>query len=823
MKINKNMFVAIAIAVLSFGIFAQDIHTNIRQSLALRDYKAAITELQNLRQSDRKVFQANNYDYLLARIAEKSGNISLATASYQSAIKRNSVLKEYSLWHLSQIMRSSGNLMLEKVYLQQLRSLFPNSLLLESANKRLALSNFESGNFETAISLLSALGPKPQTPIVSPTTTPTPKPGNDAKTRENLVYIGQSQMKLGKTSEARVTFAKLIDELPNPSQPDDFALLAVKGLDEIDGGKESIGKVAPKLAENEHQKRAEIYQFNRDFADARLHYSAIIQNYSSSEFVPDALYQIGRGFVQENRFNESIQYFERVQTEFPTDPIAKDALSQSASAFSKVNKNREAVSRYKSVIDRFPNSTNIERAYLNIVDIYRDMGEENDALTWTTKTQEIFRGKLPEAIALFSQLRSRITQGDWNNALADADKLLQMPDLGGTKVASGTNKNEVTFLRGLILEEMTKIPEAIDVFLSISDGRGEYYGWRATEKLRKFATDEVTKPFVTNKLAALTANLNSTDHDANRKNAQAVLRLNDNAEMRAKMLDIVKKSYSLLPSYQKIPTLKLLEFGRKEILKSQPKAVSLSHQTLADELLFLGLFDEATPELETTLREKLPKNTGSMSDFSSDAAFTLATFYNRGDMANRAVGFIEPLWRNVPNDYLIELMPKDQATLLYPVPYADSLLKYAPARNVDPRYALSIMRQESRYRADVKSVAAARGLMQFISTTSNTLAVELGKPNFKQDELYNPPTAILFGSQYLGNLYKLFPNQSEAVAASYNGGETNMSRWLARSKSDLPNRYVSEIVFSQSKDYVYKVMANFRVYQVLYDENLHLR
>jgi soluble lytic murein transglycosylase len=69
----------------------------------------------------------------------------------------------------------------------------------------------------------------------------------------------------------------------------------------------------------------------------------------------------------------------------------------------------------------------------------------------------------------------------------------------------------------------------------------------------------------------------------------------------------------------------------------------------------------------------------------------------------------------------------------------------------------------------------------------------------------------------------MFPNQPQAVAASYNGGEHNMQRWLARSKSDQPDRYVPEILFSQSKDYVYRVMANYRVYQMIYDEKLKTR
>ncbi|MEP6902709.1 MAG: lytic transglycosylase domain-containing protein, partial [Actinomycetota bacterium] len=323
--------------------------------------------------------------------------------------------------------------------------------------------------------------------------------------------------------------------------------------------------------------------------------------------------------------------------------------------------------------------------------------------------------------------------------------------------------------------------------------------------------------------------------EAQRKAAQDVLRLNVYLETQTKMLEIVKKAYMTLPDYQKVPNFKLLEFGRREVLREKREVFANYHQNIANELLFLGLYDEGTPELESGQKSEIKsQNDSSQTESnnpkpkiqnpkSDDLNYTLAVFYKRGEMANRAVAFIEPLWKNVPADYQIELIPRDQAELLYPAPYADSLIKYAPERGVDPRFILAIMRQESRYRADVKSNAAARGLMQFISTTSNQIATELKLANFRQDELYNPPTAILFGSQYLSNLFKQFPSQPAAVAASYNGGEDNVKRWLARSKSDLPDRYVPEIIFSQSKDYAYKVMANYRVYQIFYDENLKVR
>lgn len=810
MKLS-NAFFFVLTALFSVSVLAQtpaETHRKILQSIENRDYQSAAQELEQLKRTDKKIFELNNYDYLLARISEKNGDFAVAMANYQSVVSRNSVLREYALWHLALVARSSGNLMLERTFLQEILTLAPDSLMADAVKTRLARSYFESKNYDTAIQHLDNLQTAVSNQKSAGNQTPLEK---NPRYRENLVLLGEAYLQSGKTAEAREAFTKLANNLPNPGQPDDFALAGAKGLDRLDAG-ENFGKTAPNLPDFEHLRRALIYQFNRDFMDARLHYQAIVKNHPNSAHVTDALYQIGRGYAQEGNFVEAISWFERVQEQFPDQPISKDALSQAASAYSRVGKPREAVTRYQKFIEKYADADNLERAYLNIVDVLRDVGEDTEALKWTAKTQEVFRGKLPEAVALFSQLRIRLAKSEWQNALTDAEKLLTFADLGGTRVPGGTNKAEITFMKGFALENLQRFQEALDVYLSIPDGRNEYYGWRATERLKLLAVNEKAAPVIGRKIEELTKNIEVRNAEAQRKAAQDVLRLNINPETHTKMLEIVKNAYATLPDFQKLPSFKLLELGRKEILREKREVSANRHQNIADELLFLGLYDEGAPELE-----KAGNAAG------GDLNYTLAVFYKRGEMAHRAVAFIEPLWRNVPADFQIELMPRDQAELLYPAPYTDSLIKYAPVRGVDPRFVLAIMRQESRYRADVKSVAAARGLMQFISTTSNRIASELNRENFRQDELYHPPTAILFGSQYLGNLYKMFPDQSAAVAASYNGGEDNVRRWLLRSKSDSSDRYVPEIVFSQSKDYAYKVMANFRVYRVFYDENLKAR
>jgi soluble lytic murein transglycosylase-like protein len=47
--------------------------------------------------------------------------------------------------------------------------------------------------------------------------------------------------------------------------------------------------------------------------------------------------------------------------------------------------------------------------------------------------------------------------------------------------------------------------------------------------------------------------------------------------------------------------------------------------------------------------------------------------------------------------------------------------------------------------------------MQFISATADDVAKQLNRRDFRQDDLYNPGTAIQFGSQYLSSLFKQFP------------------------------------------------------------------
>lgn len=157
----------------------------------------------------------------------------------------------------------------------------------------------------------------------------------------------------------------------------------------------------------------------------------------------------------------------------------------------------------------------------------------------------------------------------------------------------------------------------------------------------------------------------------------------------------------------------------------------------------------------------------------------------------------------------------------FPAAFRTEVLRHTKKHNVDPRFVLAIMKQESSFRPSAKSPSAARGLLQLVYDTAIKYKQKAGYPNLQADDLYNPNTNIALGVEYIAALRDEFGGLYEAIAASYNGGEDNATRWLNRSRPKDPAIFASEVGFAETKNYVFKVMNNYRVYRDLYDENLN--
>jgi soluble lytic murein transglycosylase len=411
------------------------------------------------------------------------------------------------------------------------------------------------------------------------------------------------------------------------------------------------------LTAAEHLYRAQVYMDNRLFPQAREHWLKYMENFPTDAGMSRALFGMGRSFYWERKYNDCINWFEKLTPDYLGTKDGREGIYFQGSCQVRLGKNLEAAKTYEKYTIMFPTGERIDGAYLNIIDAYREAGKYTEANAWVDKTVARF-GSLPVVTnALHAKLRMEIYRQNWAEAVKAADVLLLQNNFGSSMATS----DETRYLKAFALEKLNRKTDAVITYQTIPDSISSYYGGLAQERLQKIN-------------------------------------------------------------------------GGSQIKKTA----------------------KVTAKLYTD----------------------------------------------------------------YPVMYRADILRNATLRGIDPRFVLAIMKQESSFRPNAKSPAAARGLLQLVYDTAIKYNKKAGYASIKADDLYIPNVNIAIGSVYIAELKNEFDGLYEAIAASYNGGEDNVQRWLNRTKPKDAGIFTAEVGFSETKSYVYKVMGNYRVYREIYTENL---
>ncbi|MGE4064870.1 MAG: lytic transglycosylase domain-containing protein [Rhodospirillaceae bacterium] len=136
-------------------------------------------------------------------------------------------------------------------------------------------------------------------------------------------------------------------------------------------------------------------------------------------------------------------------------------------------------------------------------------------------------------------------------------------------------------------------------------------------------------------------------------------------------------------------------------------------------------------------------------------------------------------------------------------------------------FVLAIARQETNfdYRA-VNAASGARGLMQLMPPTARAVARSL-KLRYEQPRLTTDPAYNLrLGSSYLQSMVRASGGSYVVAAAAYNAGPGRTRQWVRqfgdpRDLSVNAIDWVEMIPFSETRNYVQRVMENVMVYRAL--------
>lgn len=156
--------------------------------------------------------------------------------------------------------------------------------------------------------------------------------------------------------------------------------------------------------------------------------------------------------------------------------------------------------------------------------------------------------------------------------------------------------------------------------------------------------------------------------------------------------------------------------------------------------------------------------------------------------------------------------------VIYPYPNRAIIENYASQYGVDPLLVVSVIREESKFFPKSESHKGAKGLMQLMPTTAQSIAESLGDKTYSEDDLLEPEKNIQYGTWYLASLQRVFDNNTTLVTAAYNGGRGHVQRWIKDGQLDPNNIRIQDIPFKETRDYVGRVLKSYEKYNKLYSK-----
>lgn len=149
-------------------------------------------------------------------------------------------------------------------------------------------------------------------------------------------------------------------------------------------------------------------------------------------------------------------------------------------------------------------------------------------------------------------------------------------------------------------------------------------------------------------------------------------------------------------------------------------------------------------------------------------------------------------------------------TSLYPIPPYEPRGGYA----IDRAVVLAFARQESRFQTAALSRVGARGVMQIMPTTAAVITGDRSLARRNRARLDDPVYSMTLGQDYLRDLLDRQSGNLFSVAAGYNAGPGNISRWMSlHQEMNDCLVFIESLPAAETRNYIKRVMVNLWMYR----------
>ena len=182
-----------------------------------------------------------------------------------------------------------------------------------------------------------------------------------------------------------------------------------------------------------------------------------------------------------------------------------------------------------------------------------------------------------------------------------------------------------------------------------------------------------------------------------------------------------------------------------------------------------------------------------------------AEFANRNEIFDRAINTAD------------RTLAQHDYSMRYLSPFREHVEPKARALQLDQGWVYGLMRQESRFITNAKSVVGAKGLMQLMPKTASWVAKKIGMHDYHPGRTNDTDVNVTLGTNYLKLVLDELDSHPVLASAAYNAGPGRARKWRDAVRPIEGAIYAETIPFNETRDYVKKVMSNAVYYSALFD------
>ena len=154
----------------------------------------------------------------------------------------------------------------------------------------------------------------------------------------------------------------------------------------------------------------------------------------------------------------------------------------------------------------------------------------------------------------------------------------------------------------------------------------------------------------------------------------------------------------------------------------------------------------------------------------------------------------------------------------FPTPHRDIMRATTQRQGMEMAWVYGLIRQESRFIMNARSHVGASGLMQLMPATAKYVAKKIGMTDFAPSQVNEIETNILLGTSYLNMVLNDLEGSQTMATAAYNAGPGRPRTWRSSLVRPVEGAIFAEsIPFSETRDYVKKVLSNATYYAAMFD------